>query len=159
MADPLDLEPIKARLAEATPGPWAAGWSGDPDADGPDAAAPLNVISWNRGEVADLAPHPGCHASTWEQVLRNAELIAHAPSDLQALIAEVERLREPVTWVVSSHAGHGEEPWIDGVCSSLEQARHLVASLPRWRYYDIDEWTIDGAKGRSERVMADGHED
>jgi hypothetical protein len=49
----LDLDPIKARLAAATPGPW--------------------VYSCN-----------------------DAYLIANAPTDLAALVAEVERLRAAI---------------------------------------------------------------
>ncbi len=87
-----DLDAIKARLVAATPGPWVAGWAGDP-ADGFAEAAPLNVIAFNQGEVADVSPHQGNHADTWEQALSNADLMAHARVDLAALVTEVERLR------------------------------------------------------------------
>lgn len=74
----LDLEPIKARLAEATPGPWKY-------LDGKLQASPGWPIidAWWEGEgkggiTADAA---------------DAALIANAPSDIAALIREVEQLR------------------------------------------------------------------
>ena len=78
----LDLDPIKARLAAATPGPWR--WS--------------RVESW--GHVAKLhdihfLPNLASLSST-QQDQADADLIAHAPSDLAALVAEVERLRAAI---------------------------------------------------------------
>lgn len=85
----LDLEPIKARLAAATPGPWRfdsswipsyrrhANWlrSDGVAADGAAANCVLRVVD---GSMLD----------------KDADLIENAPADLAALVAEVERLRE-----------------------------------------------------------------
>lgn len=81
----LDLDPIRARLAAATPGPWF------------------------RRQIGTLAPEVASHhTTTWygspctEAVVIHGfhndndldlDLIANAPSDMAALIAEVERLR------------------------------------------------------------------
>lgn len=68
-----DLETIKARLTAAIPGPWYV----DESLRGVEAQAygyPVEVVAWTgRAE---------------------AVLIAHAPADIGALVAEVERLRE-----------------------------------------------------------------
>ena len=68
----IDLDAIKARLTAAIPGPWYV----DESLRGVEAQAygyPVEVVAWTgRAE---------------------AVLIAHAPADIGALIAEVERLR------------------------------------------------------------------
>jgi len=68
----IDLEAIKTRLAAATPGPWYV----DESLRGVEAQAhgyPVEVVAWTgRAE---------------------AVLIAAAPADIGALVAEVERLR------------------------------------------------------------------
>jgi len=74
MSDPLDLAPIEARLKAATPGPWrwvavSGGWDGVAAEGGPDICR----LSLNLGA--------------------NAILIAHAPTDIAALVAEVRRLQ------------------------------------------------------------------
>jgi len=67
----IDLEPLKSRLAAATPGPWEA------------------------DESRTVVRRPGSSDSSVANVLEasDTELIAHAPADIAALIAEVERLR------------------------------------------------------------------
>lgn len=69
----LDLRPIKYRLATATPGPWSV-----------DVTYFVPKSIWARvGKLfsADDATFADC------------AFIAHAPQDLAALVAEVERLR------------------------------------------------------------------
>lgn len=89
----LDLQPIKARLAAATPGPWTA----DLNASGmatvavesskPSLLASLaGVAQVNTIMVVSSGPLYGSPA-------QDADLIANAPTDLAALVAEVERLR------------------------------------------------------------------
>lgn len=72
----LDLQPIKDRLAAATPGPW---------------------------EIDDR--YSDCHVGQGEKALftvevdakkSDVELVACAKEDLAALVAEVERLREAI---------------------------------------------------------------
>ena len=83
----LDLEPIKQRLAAATPGPWHHGG--------------LGAINTIKGEaVFQIA---GARSST-NQWMPDTLLIANAPTDLAALIAEVERLRgEPAKDHLAEH--------------------------------------------------------
>jgi hypothetical protein len=76
----LNLEPIKARLAAATPGPWR------------------QMPSKNKGGVDRYVGTPGCDPVCEMSVIREKWgedmcLIANAPIDLAALVQEVERLR------------------------------------------------------------------
>lgn len=73
----LDLAPIKARLAAATPGPWT--WV---------CHSTAGVSEWTVFDAADHALATNRHG--WRP---DAEFIAHAPTDIAALLAEVERLR------------------------------------------------------------------
>ena len=84
----IDLEPIKERLAAATPGPWRV-WT---DPDPTKVRATAVETAWCHGDIegdteliTDYLPTDA-----------DAEMIAHAPSDLAALVAEVEQLREQV---------------------------------------------------------------
>ena len=83
----LDLEPIKARLAAATPGPWD-----------------FHVLPQSVGiTVATIHSEQGPRETRWTVDLppeiggmgtrADAEMIAHAPEDIAALVAEVEQLR------------------------------------------------------------------
>lgn len=78
----LDLQPIKARLAAATPGPWTASPNVQPR--GVAAVAEVNTVL-----VLSSGPLYGSPA-------QDADLIANAPTDLAALVAEVERLRAAI---------------------------------------------------------------
>ena len=87
----LDLEPIKARDAAATPGPWLlAGTHAKPHhtvhASG---VTGYQVHSMQR--VADEAPDVYKHMKA--TYFRDAAFIAHARRDVPALVAEVETLR------------------------------------------------------------------
>ena len=75
----LDLEPIKERLAEATPGPWFA------DDDGGVSTEP-HACTMTSTPIVDTE---GCGMGN----PKDATFIANAPSDIAALVAEVERLR------------------------------------------------------------------
>ncbi len=76
---PERLAEIKARLAAATPGPWEVLHNSSSD---------VSVFS--------TSPHAGQKAVAWmAETLRceqNAELIAHAPTDLADLLAYVGQL-------------------------------------------------------------------
>ena len=86
----IDLEPIKERLDKAHTewGPWKAkedswdGYSVVIDDNGPG----VSIIAEQIGQGED-------------EGRGDAEMIAHAPSDLAALVAEVERLRGQVNAV------------------------------------------------------------
>lgn len=82
MSEPLDLAPIEARLNAATMPPWLrTQWSDNGE-------TPRRVI----------ADHTRCYVITTEGMLANAdaELIANAPTDIAALLAEVKTLRTKV---------------------------------------------------------------
>jgi hypothetical protein len=74
--EPLDLDPIKARLAAATPGPWAAHHIDDDES----IVAAAGRVKFVCGLGDRLEKE-------------DAELIAHAPTDLSAMVKEVIRLR------------------------------------------------------------------
>ena len=82
MSDRIDIAVIRARVAAATPGPWVRGIARDGDGwavlanDGDD-----KVCVQPSSRVID--PYSPA----------DADLIAHAPADIAALCAEVERLR------------------------------------------------------------------
>ena len=80
MSDKPDIEGIKARLAAATPGPWAL-------VDFPVMFPRVQSIAEDKTSICE----------TWEWA--DAKFIAAAPTDLAALLAENERLqRERSEW-------------------------------------------------------------
>ena len=93
----IDLAAIKARLAAATPGPWSA-YSAMccPDMGG---------VQGPKGSVCTAQVGRYGHPMT----LEDAEFIAAARTDIEALVAEVERLRfrfslakaKPLTFVAA----------------------------------------------------------
>lgn len=93
----LDLDPMKERVDKATPGPWTN-------------------KRYRVGTVATDWTVGTCNG------LNDAELIAHAPTDLAALIAEVERLRAQVTILTQDHL------WETG---AVERVRALHKPI-RW---------------------------
>ena len=110
-----DLDMIKKRLAAATPGPLgfatapAEGSSESPAEYVTNAFTGYGemYVVWDMstegnpdGYVLTAVTGDGPRASA------NAELYAHAPSDLAALVAEVERLRGQVEAVRAATANH-----------------------------------------------------
>lgn len=93
----LDLDAIKARCAAATPGPWE--WDEYSESDNETVVASglktPDVIpdgDWDAGAVLrPTAPHV---PSEVVMKRRDAEFIAHARTDVPALVAEVERWKE-----------------------------------------------------------------
>ena len=90
----LDLEAIRARLAAATPGPWAWDSRGDKASD---IQVGVAADRWGiqlEGFIEDGADavYIGGIAKDIEGP-QNAAFIAHAPADVRALIGEVESLR------------------------------------------------------------------
>lgn len=80
----IDLNPIKARLAAATSGPW-------------------RITKWDRGDlVADMDGEALSLLTIRDDDMpvvkeaEDAEFIAHARTDMKELVAEVERLRKRV---------------------------------------------------------------
>lgn len=79
-----------------TPGPWIAGWAGEPDTQGKDEAGPIHILAVGRGGIARCSPIPGAHASTWPIVRSNARLIAAAPTLYKALNDSMQYLDETI---------------------------------------------------------------
>ena len=79
---PDQLSAIRARLDAATPGPWEAG-----------TAACCPDMGWVDGPKSAVCPQFTATKVTHSLDANDAELIAHAPTDLGALLDEVERLR------------------------------------------------------------------
>lgn len=78
----LDLTPIKARLDAASPGPWS--WGYVDDTANPEALhSSIDLVAYAPDRTIKIG-YP------------DATLIASAPADIAALIAEVERLRAEV---------------------------------------------------------------
>lgn len=105
----LDLEPIKARSEAATAGPWFS------DSYGEIHSRPLSDeyvnlesrllgASEDEWEVAEF-PETGVACITTGKQKEDAEFIANARSDVDALVAEVERLVAAV-----SSSTKGPEP-------------------------------------------------
>jgi hypothetical protein len=121
--DPFDLDQIKARRAAITPTPW--GWADsetDEELDATDVASGEHSVYLHGAEWGDDLERGSVVLPTdWrfvahgvEEIERaDAEFIAHAPTDIDQLVGEVERLRgllgDPAdgTSVVHFH-GH---PW------------------------------------------------
>ena len=80
----LNLEPIKALLAAATPGPWVI--PGGPEGEWP--------------------------FKTWPLSPADADLLNTAPKNMAALIAEVERLRDENEGLLKSLERGNDFVWI-----------------------------------------------
>ncbi len=78
--DEAQLEAIKARAEKATPGPWYY------DEEG------CRAYIWQSGSLLDSVCH--LQVSNRPGWRKDAAFIAHARTDLPALVEEVERLRE-----------------------------------------------------------------
>jgi len=109
----LDLDEIAARAAAATPGPWGAyTFGGDTLIE---IAADLEDTGTGyraRREICRLEDEPldndPAHREwtaeeDWAQVQADAEFVAHAPTDVHALIDEVRRLRDELAETKALH--------------------------------------------------------
>ena len=111
----MNLEPIKARLAAATEGPWFV--------EGMPETAECRVLAID-GEPEPDNNYWGCiPVTSGGSVPADADLIAHAPTDLARLVAEVERLRAVIKAVREAlkFGSYGLVPAGD-VLSDLEAA-------------------------------------
>lgn len=97
----LDLEPIKSRLSRATPAPWVAvpqTWRSKT------SSYTITAYGIEQDEnVFNTDASAICYAQREGQLTeRNAELIAHAPTDIASLLIEVEKLREACQHIVNA---------------------------------------------------------
>ncbi len=81
------LDKIEARLMATTPGPWIPYYRYKPGR--PWEGCDIDAAD-NGNEIAKV--HTGDDADAYAKDAANSRFIAHAPSDIAALIAEVRRL-------------------------------------------------------------------
>ena len=100
----MDLQAIEARLAAATPGPWKT----QDFVDAPPEDAGSAVVKQGNGGLVAYALRSGAVEHEWydkPQCDADAEFIAHAPEDIQALIdvvKAVKRIHAPEVVQVST---------------------------------------------------------
>ena len=127
------LAEIEERLRAATPGPWQAMRQGNQYIE-TDYLPTAKVVGASvvTGLKRPWNPHAyisfGMRATTHEEARftdADADFIAHAPTDIAALIAEVRRLREALkqacTCVTCNGAGEIDE---STARAQLAEARH-----------------------------------
>jgi hypothetical protein len=81
----IDLDAIRARLAKATPGPWEAnerGWTV--------VSEHANICALHDGQDSEFWKTQGRDSGQGQP---NADLIAHAPTDLADLLALLDEAR------------------------------------------------------------------
>ncbi len=131
---------IRARLDAATPGPWEAG-----------TASCCPDMGWVDGPRSMICPvlHPTKRTHTLDA--NDAELIANAPTDLRALLDEVERLTNALAMAVQVSGELCEKcGW--AMKFPGEPCRcELLAALNPCRLIDVG----DGGMSREGTVMSD----
>ena len=125
--DPIDLKAIKARLTKATPGPWEWRiWARRHALQRRVGPKAFHVVLETQGDAE--ADYPCANDA-------DRDLIQHAPADIAALIAEVERLRaeveaersEAIDYLVeeAERIRKGESEPANRECALLDAARML----------------------------------
>lgn len=112
----LNLDEIKRRCEKATPGPWH------------DRAG--NRIVCQYPETGELDSIPATVA--------DSHFIAHARTDIPALVAEVERLRKENERLRASQEAHNKE-LADQEREFQREAREIAAE-ERWKMQQGDEY-------------------
>jgi hypothetical protein len=115
----IDIDAIRARLVAATPGPWYV----DESLRGVEAQThgyPVEIVGWTG--------------------LADAMLIAHAPGDIAALVAEVERLR---AW--AEEAAKAENANAD---DAVRERAAVVAWLRARRHHELADTVERGGHRR-----------
>ena len=107
----LYLDPIRARLAAATPGPWEV-----------DECSEETTVIVAGSDLTIIC------SELWQgwEGTQDAALIANAPTDMAALVAEVERLRVAVWRVREVHSLQVSSVWGEGCeeCVDAYTERH-----------------------------------
>lgn len=150
----LDLEPIKKRLKAATPGPWYSdttksegSYGSGPDTHEGYNAYELCVVINEKVEVlADSlnstygmvdVEYDEDGASAWDDIARrNFDLIADAPTDMAAMVAEIEILRDCLRALANSADAvgvkHLDSDDMSDEAVSMQQvtqaARHILSA-------------------------------
>lgn len=126
MPEPVTLDEIEARWAAATPGPWSV----VSRADGTHAVVADDATS-ELGECLPVAHCPDFGAS-----LDDSDAIAHAPTDVAALVAELRAAREVVEAASPLTATPYEQiadETLDHDSRFRERLLALAAALDRYR--------------------------
>lgn len=128
----LNLEAIKARCERATNPPWVF----NPKSTGGEVQPSLASHAESLG---DLAPMPITTGTPfWSD--SDFDFIAHARTDLPALVAEVERLQSAIA---AAHAAlDGEREATRSVRTCIADIVRVVAEMPRAKADEsIVRWT------------------
>jgi hypothetical protein len=167
----LDLDAIEARTAAATPGPWGQYHDGS-EQDYIDIAAGLEETDTGfrcRRQIAMTVDEPIDNDSAHEewtaeqdrqQIHADAAFIAHARTDVPALLAEVRRLRselaatraDVLAEVANELEGIDFHPNAKATCTDL--CRQLAG---RFRRKGLA--AIDAVRAEETHVVADGSDD
>lgn len=108
---------VRGLLAKATPGPWK------PPRPSEGSTAEITRVVWTVdgeqmvAQALSLHDVPEEEGHTQETALRNAELIASAPTDLAALCDAVERLDGVLQEIAQT-----DSPGLGGYCGDLARA-------------------------------------
>lgn len=132
----LDLNEIRARCEAAVPGPWM---QGDPFTD------------WVYGPDGDGIAQVGYHPAWADRRADTAAFIAHARTDVLALVDEVERMRAKNT-ELNRRATKAEGQ----VSTTIEDCRRQGVSVGRRLAnvgYNIVRDELDETLAREERLL------
>lgn len=149
----LDLAPIEARHAAATKGPWGVyQYGGDSLIE---IAADLQETGTGyraRRDVCRLDEEPMDNDPThrewtaeedWAQVQADSAFIAHAPADVDALLAEVHRLRAELATARAAALTEG--------AAAIDHLRATMLAPP---VADLYATGLSGAAGELRRLAA-----
>jgi hypothetical protein len=124
-----ELQAIKARAEAATPGPWA---NKVPGRDDEHMCRLLGPAKGDAREVLGLTWHPEVPVSyvglSRQQCVDNAAFIAHARTDVPALVEAVENLR----WVLSVIGERQDGAWGNFARVALDPTTKLSDIRERW---------------------------
>ena len=126
-------EQIRGRLEAATPGPWTT----EPG----ERALEIDVMAGER-YVATCHPYATSSRSV-RDADRNADLIAHAPSDLRDLLAVADAAAVVIRAIISQGAGPAA-PIFDEFDAAVEAARG--------GWFKVDGEAIDSLRNALDRL-------
>lgn len=113
----MDLKAIKERCEKATPGPWKPEWT---EGDTIRRLRPHSNVNLNAGAAWAVGPD----ARSGLKAKNDAAFIAHARTDLPALVAWAERAATYLRQL--DMFGVGPSHWADGTWEEISQ---LLAEL------------------------------
>ncbi len=116
----LDLNPINERLNKATPGPWEVGQGAYFDL--------IDTVGVPHRGIIAVVDDEDCDVHG--QAAANRDLIANAPTDLRACVAEIERLRAENA--LANAAAQASYDWFYGD-STTEQEQAMCDAWFIWR--------------------------